>query len=254
MADTCNECMYLLADYDPKFQCAERPPPLPPYGSDGMGWHPGVELSWWCGKWAAWVAADVAVNAGDNQTACVGQPVVIPPSVLVTDASGRPAYDVEVTFAVTGGAGSITGAVQRTDRNGIATIGSWNMGTAAGANSLSATVAALPPAAINATGEAAIISLNGGDAQVAPAGSVLPIPPSVLVTDQALNPLEGVDVNFIVTGGGGSVQDGFATTDVNGIAAPTSWTLGAVPGPNTLGAYSQVTAAGSPVPFTATGT
>ncbi len=253
MADTCSDCMYLLTEFSPKFQCGERPPPES--RPDGMGWFPGVELAWWCGMWAAWVPSAVVVSAGNNQTAPVTQPVALPVSVLVTDASGRPVFGAEVTFAVTGGAGSITGAVQTTDRSGIATVGSWDMGGLEGANSLSATVAALPPAVIDATGEALIITLNGGDAQIAPAGSVLPIPPSVLLTDQALNPIAGVSVTFGITGGGGSIQGSPAVSDVNGIAAVISWTLGAAPGPNAATAFTiGVTADGSPVDFTATGT
>ncbi len=253
MADTCSDCMYLLTEFDPKFQCGERPPPES--RPDGMGWFPGVELAWWCGKWAPWVPIFMIVNGGDNQTVPVGQLAPVAPSVFIFDASGRPVYGEEVTFAVTAGGGIITGEVVSTDRDGIATVGSWTMGNAAGPNALSATAGALGPIAINATGEAVVMSLNGGDAQVAVAGSVLPIAPSVLVTDQALNPLEGVIIVFTVTGGGGSVQDPAAATDVNGIAAPTSWTLGAVPGANTLDATSpMVTADGDPVAFTATGT
>ncbi len=355
MADTCSDCRFLLTEFDPKFRCGELPPLMGgPQASAGMGWFPGVELTEWCGKWAPFVATGVVVSAGDNQTAPVTQPVALPVSVLVTDDSGRPVFGATVTFAVASGGGIVTGAVQLTNRLGIATVGSWTMGPTAGANSITATTGVLPPVVIDATaealiatlnggsgqtatvgtqvaiapsvlvtdgalnpiagvavvftasgtgtvqdpnavtdafgiaaptswtlavsagsnlltgtlaadaagnpvqvlatGEAAIITLNGGDAQTVPAGSVLPVAPSVLVTDQALNPLEGVGVFFIVQTGGGAVAGGSTVTDINGIAAPTSWTLGAAPGPNTLDASSLVSATGSPVLFTATGT
>jgi adhesin/invasin len=252
---TCDDCMYLLADYDPKFQCGERPPPESRI--DGMGWFPGVELTWWCGKWAAWVAAFSVVSAGNNQTAPVGQPVALPVSVVVLNALGRPVYGAEVTFVVASGGGSITGAVASTGRDGVATLGSWILGAsgAPGNNVLYADVGGLPQLVINATAEGIIISLNGGDGQVAVAGSVLPIAPSVLLTDLALNPLQGVVVNFNITDGGGSVQGSPAVSDINGIAAPVSWTLGVAPGPNALSAFSaSVPTAGSPILFTATGT
>ena len=270
MAESCDNCMYLGSTYAdvsafsaaaqaravalgqlPAYQCLVSRPSV---GAGDEGIFPIVDLVWWCGQWAAWRAIAIAVNAGDNQTAPVGQPVPVLPSVLLTDQAGRPVYDVEVTFAVTLGGGNITGAVVKTGRDGIATVGSWTLGDTAGPNALSATGGVAGPIAINATGEALIISLDGGDAQVAVAGSVLPIAPSVLVTDQALNPIAGVAVVFAITGGGGSVQDPNAVTDVNGIAQPTSWTLGAPPGPNTLDATAGRSAAGSPVPFTATGT
>jgi hypothetical protein len=270
MAESCDSCMYLGSDFanvadfpaaaqaravalgqGPVFQCLQTRPPV---GAGGRGVFPVVEPVWWCGQWGAWQAVAISVNAGDNQTAPAGEEVLVAPSVLVTDNAGRPVFDVEVVFAVTSGGGIITGAGARTNRLGIATVGSWTMGDIPGANALSATAGVAGPIAISATGEALIISLNGGDGQVAPVSTVLPIPPSVLVTDGAFNPLAGVAVVFAITGGGGSVQDPNAVTDINGIAQPTSWTLGGAPGPNTLDATAGRTAAGSPVPFTATGT
>src|SRR5439155_14807172 len=46
----------------------------------------------------------IAVNAGNGQTATAGTAVPIPPSVIVRDANGNPVAGVGVTFAV--GAGS----------------------------------------------------------------------------------------------------------------------------------------------------
>ncbi len=252
---SCDNCRFLGAEYDPALQCLQAVPV--PNRATGVGMFPQVEPAWWCGMYMPWVEAAAAVAAGNNQTVPVGQLAPVAPSVLVTDASGRPVYGAEVTFAVASGGGAITGEVQTTGRDGIAAVGSWTVGNIAGANSLTATVGALPVVTFDATGEAAIITVAGGDAQTAVAGSVLPVPPSVLVTDQALNPLAGVSVAFNPTGGGGtfgSVQGSPAVTDANGIAAPISWTLGVNPGLNTLSAFSAVTAVGSPALFTATAT
>ncbi len=99
----------------------------------------------------AGIAASVAKNAGDNQTASAGTSVPVPPSVLVKDPNGNPTGGVSVTFAVASGGGSITGATALTNGSGVATVGSWTLGNAAGANSLSATVAGVPAVTFAAT-------------------------------------------------------------------------------------------------------
>lgn len=71
--------------------------------------------------------AALAIVAGDNQIAIAGAPVPVEPSVIVRDGFGNPRPGVNVTFAVTGGGGSVTGAMTTTDPNGIATVGSWTV-------------------------------------------------------------------------------------------------------------------------------
>jgi hypothetical protein len=87
--------------------------------------------------WA--LPAQMAVNAGDGQTAVVGTAVVTPPSVIITDSSGTPISGETVTFSVGSGGGSITGGVTTTGTNGVASVGSWTLGGAAGTNTLIAT-------------------------------------------------------------------------------------------------------------------
>ena len=85
------------------------------------------------------VPASISVNAGDGQVALVDTDVATAPSALVEDQYGNGVPGVDVTFAVTSGGGSTSGAAVTTDANGIATVGSWTMGSAAGTNTLSAT-------------------------------------------------------------------------------------------------------------------
>jgi len=85
-------------------------------------------------------AGSVALNAGDNQAAMAGTALPTRPSVLVKDASGNPVAGRVVTFTVTAGGGSVTGAATTTGANGVATVGSWTLGTS-GPNTLTATVA-----------------------------------------------------------------------------------------------------------------
>jgi hypothetical protein len=58
----------------------------------------------------------------------------------------------------------------------------------------------------------------------------------VLVRDENGSVLAGAAVTFIVTGGGGTVTGGNATTNSAGIATVGGWTLGATAGANTLDA------------------
>jgi hypothetical protein len=108
------------------------------------------------------VPASVSLNGGDGQNVLEGTVVPTPLSVLVRDQFNNPVPDVQVTFAVTAGTGTLTGAVAMTDASGIATLGSWTVG--AGANSLSATVSgtgiAGNPVSFSATGEITLFDIE----------------------------------------------------------------------------------------------
>ena len=80
--------------------------------------------------------------AGDAQRAPVGSPVTVQPAVRVLDQDGEPVGGVRVTFAVTGGGGSIEGADQTTNDNGVARVDSWTLGTSPATNTLEARAAA----------------------------------------------------------------------------------------------------------------
>lgn len=85
------------------------------------------------------VPASVGLSTGNAGAALSGTALATPPAVVVRDATGFGVPGVTVTFAITGGSGSLTGAVATTDASGVATVGSWIVG--AGANCLTATVA-----------------------------------------------------------------------------------------------------------------
>ena len=75
-------------------------------------------------------AAMIALSDAD-QTATAGTTVAEPPSVRVTDAGGNPVAGVTVTFTPDP-VGSVTGSPVTTDANGVATAGSWTLGTIVG--------------------------------------------------------------------------------------------------------------------------
>ncbi len=107
-------------------------------------------------------ATKIALKAGDAQSASAGAAVAIAPSVVVTDAKSKPVAGVSVTFAVATGGGSVTGPSAKTNASGIAKVGSWKLGTAAGANTLTATSAGLTgsPVTFTATGNAGVLQVE----------------------------------------------------------------------------------------------
>ena len=206
------------------------------------------------------VTGSLAVSAGDGQSAVVGTSVPTAPSVVARDQSNKAVAGVPVTFAVASGGGSITAASQTTDANGVAQVGSWTLGTSAGANTLTATPtmngSAGPPVTFTATGlagPASALAINDGNNQSAVPGASVGTAPSVIVRDQFNNPVHGTGVTYSVTGGGGSITGASPTTGTNGVARVGSWTLGSTAGTNTLLA-TTAGLPGSPVTFTATGT
>ncbi len=149
------------------------------------------------------------------------------PTVKVVDANGTPLSNVAVTFAITGGAGALTGASTVTDQQGIARVEGWTLDTRAGSNTLSATAAQLPPVvftAIGGPGPPASMTRHN-DNQFAAVGNSVPVPPAVTVADKHGNPVPGITVVFEHGLGFGTVTGPNAVTDANGRAAVGSWTL-----------------------------
>lgn len=197
------------------------------------------------------VPTTIAANSSAALTAVAGSVVSPSPSVTVMDQTGAPVAGMTVNFTVLSGGGSVTGGSVATDASGIASVGSWTLGTAAGPNVLNASAGTLSPVAFTATGTAgaaATLTKSAGDNQNGTAGTPVAVPPSVTVKDANGNPKSGVVVTFAVASGGGSVTSGSATSNAAGVATVGSWRLGAAPGINTLTA----TATGLPaVTFTA---
>ncbi|MGI9140562.1 MAG: Ig-like domain-containing protein, partial [Gemmatimonadaceae bacterium] len=106
------------------------------------------------------VAASIAVNAGNGQSATVNTAVPQPPSVIVKDAAGDPVAGVTVTFAVSQGGGSVTGATPLTNSAGIATVGSWTMGPTAGTQTLTATSGTLAGSPVTFTATAVALAAD----------------------------------------------------------------------------------------------
>ncbi len=205
-------------------------------------------------------ATQIAVSAGNGQSATVGTAVATAPAVIVRDASTNVVSGVSVTFAVTGGGGSVTGGSATTDAFGIATVGSWTLGNTAGSNTLTATSTGLSgsPVGFAATGTASAptqITINAGNSQSATVNTAVATAPSVLVRDVHNNPVNGVVVSWLVTGGGGALSVGTGgSTNASGIATVTSWTLGTTAGVSNNTMTATAAGVGTPATFTATAT
>ena len=186
-------------------------------------------------------AKTVVKTAGDAQSVVVGSAAPIRPAVKVTDQFGNAVPGVSVTFAVTTGTGSVTGGTVNTGADGVATVGSWIVSQAIGANVLRATVAGagitgnpIDFTATSLAGAPAILTKVAGDLQSVLQGGILPIKPSVKLTDLFGNLLSGQQVVFGPTIGGGVVIGGTQTTNSLGIATVGTWVVGDAPGTNSV--------------------
>jgi hypothetical protein len=201
----------------------------------------------------AQVGALITQVSGNGQTGTIGQPLPQPLIVQVSDSTGHLAAGVTVSFAVTGGGGSVGTPSAPTSASGQAQT-TWTLGTAAGTQTVSATVSGAPasPLPLTATGNpgaAKSVALQAGNHQKAVSGTAAAIRPAVIVQDAFNNPTPGVTVTFATTAGNGSVTGAVQFTNASGIATVGTWTLGNA-GPDTLTAtVSGGGITGNPVTF-----
>lgn len=183
---------------------------------------------------------------------------------LVTDIKGNPVPGARVAFAVTSGGGSISPAIAVSRQNGIASA-EWKLGPNVGLNTATATVLGendlpfdfvKPNVTTYTIRTFQAISITAGDAQTGTILATLPVNPAVLVVDSLAKPRPGVPVTFTAANGG-VIQTSIVSTGADGIASPGTWTLGDVPGQQTLTAKVglatvtfKATATGTPVHYT----
>lgn len=133
------------------------------------------------------VAASIAVSAGDGQ---VGEPnslAATAPAVVVRSASGAGVPGVSVVFVVDSGGGSLGTSTATTDANGVASAGSWRLGSTEGPQVLIASVSSLPPVRIRATVRIEPKAVGGGT--VSSQGGVITV-------NQPGSPLNGLRIDM----------------------------------------------------------
>jgi hypothetical protein len=171
--------------------------------------------------------ASVAASAGNNQTASTGTAVPVRPAVRVLDARGRAVRFVPVSFAIASGGGSLTGAAQVSDSDGVATVGAWTLGLFAGANTLTATV-------------------NGLAAVTFTAMSLATVPTRLVITAQPVSSTAGTPLAAVVV----TARDANNNT-ATAFSGPVSLALDSNPGGATLGGTATVSAVAGVATFAA---
>ena len=205
------------------------------------------------------VAARLGMAVEPGQTAQSGVAFAPQPAIQVLDADGAPfaTNGVLVTASLASGGGTLGGTLGvRTDANGRASFTDLVLGGPIGPKTLRFSAPGLSAVISRsielAPGPGTVAVIHAGNSQTAAAGTVVPVAPSVKVTDAASNPVVGVRVTFAVTAGGGTVAGQQPLTNAQGIATLGSWTLGPTVGQNSLTA--QVDGIVTALTFQATGT
>ncbi len=176
-------------------------------------------------------AAALTVARGAPARGVVGRPLDGTLEFRVTDRANNPVPDATVT--VRAGAGSVAERSVVSDSAGRVVV-LWTLGPVVGPQRLAASVQGVErPAEVIAqarAGAAAHVALDGLPTS-ALAGSTLPQPVTVLVTDSLRNPVAGALVTF--TSRAGKLSAARARTDTTG-RARVRWTLGAGAGDQRL--------------------
>ncbi|MFL5539327.1 MAG: invasin domain 3-containing protein, partial [Longimicrobiaceae bacterium] len=162
--------------------------------------------------------ANISVTSTNPQNGTVGAAVASVPTVHVTDTYGNAVgAGIPVTFAVTGGGGSLTGASTSTDASGNAALGSWTLGsTAPGPNALSATVTggSNPSTSFTAFVPAFVVT----DSSQAMGNTTLSssVAPNALTNDFSINGAGGVSIKPAFIGALTTARTGTLTLAADG--------------------------------------
>jgi len=186
----------------------------------------------------------VAVASTTGETATVGTSVTNAPAVRVATASGGPVAGMTITFSVASGGGTLSATSAVTDPSGVATAGSWTLGTTAGQNTLTATApstANVSPVTITATGtpgSASTVTVTPATVALLPAATQQL---AVVVADQYSNAIASPTLSY--TSGSGSI----ATVSTSGlVTAVAPGTTSVVVASGTATGHVAVTVIGHP--------
>lgn len=197
----------------------------------------------------ALVATNITINSGsDAQSGTVGQAVLSPVSVRITNQNGASMANVTVSWSVASGGGTIGNVTTTTDASGNATV-LWSLGLVAGTNTLKASIANGKFVTITATGVAATaagLSVVSGNSQTL-AGGGTSAPLVVKAVNATGAALAGVVISWTTTGG--TLGTSSAVTGIDGTAS-TTLNVAAASGARTVTATAG---AGVTSTFTVTG-
>ena len=181
------------------------------------------------------VSKTLEIVSGDDQEGLPGAALDKAFVVEVRNQSDKPLPEVQVTFSVTNGGGTLSATSVTTDANGRAES-RLTLGPNLGTNTVTVSVAGITQTeTFNAEGiriPETLEIISGKDQEGLP-GEALAKPFVVEVRDRSDKPLPGAQVTFSVAGGGGTLSVTSTTTDSNGRTESTL-TLGPNPGTNTV--------------------
>jgi Bacterial Ig-like domain (group 2)/Bacterial Ig-like domain (group 1) len=179
----------------------------------------------------------IGVDDADIQASATGDQPDTRATVTVTllDEFGNPRVGDIVTFTPSDAddfwrvspADPAASNVDTTDATGSAARTFYS--TVAQAKVLTAMIAGVGTKTVGVTVRAAApasLAVSAGAGQTGIVGAAVAVDPAVLVTDAFGNPVVGRMVSFSVTGGNGSLAGATPTTNAQGVAMVTSWTLG----------------------------
>lgn len=180
---------------------------------------------------SATIAAPVATRLSEGNA----------PTVRITDAKGKGMRNILVRWRVTSGGGSVLNDSSRTNPQGEASSGGWNLGTTAGVQTLQAIADGVPPVTFTAT------AVPGAVAEITPVTTqftttvvgqrVVPAP-AVRARDAFGNLVPSAPIVFALGQAQGTLTGETQTTNADGIATITSWQLGNTAGTQILRATS----------------
>ena len=169
--------------------------------------------------------------SGDDQEGFPGESISNPLVVEVRDQFDTPLEEVQVTFTITAGGGTLSSTDAKTDGNGR-TQSELILGLNAGTNKVSASVSGIEQS-VTFSSEGVrtpqlIVKISGDEQEGIP-NTELPHPFVIEVQDKNGSSLEGALVTFALADGDATPSVTSATTDSNGRAESTL-TLGKTPG------------------------
>jgi len=194
-----------------------------------------------------------------------GTPVSDSIRVVAVNKANSAAPGTTVMFSVVAGGGKVSSTKVVANANGVAAV-QWTLGPANGLNRVTATIvddegAPIPwvnpnVVTFSVTSYKAL-DVVAGNQQSATILSNVPVAPAVRLVDSLGKPRQGIPVTFAASGGG-QVVFPIVSTGADGVASPGAWTLGDVPGDQSLIATVEsatitvhATGTGSPIHFEA---
>jgi hypothetical protein len=150
----------------------------------------------------------LTIGTGDNQRAAAGSPVLVAPSVRISNQSGNPVAGVSVTFSASDGGVVLPSSAVITDASGLAAPTSWTLGPHAGPQTLTAVSAGLTSVVIHANafgGPPAMLAMATQPSAVATSGVILDRQPVIQLQDHFGNPVAAGSLTITVTTSSGSL-------------------------------------------------